>query len=75
MRDRMIRLGECLKAERIKRGLSQVALGEICGVHPLSIQRIEQSKTEPKLFTICQLASRLGMTLDELVYGVSPDER
>jgi len=41
-----IKTGEELRIERIKRGLSQKDLAKDLGIHPVSLNRVENGKSE-----------------------------
>lgn len=55
-----------LRALRTRRGLSLRKLGELSGVHYISIIRIESGTLDPRLSTLRRLADALGVTLSEL---------
>ena len=55
-----------LRAARLVRGLSQVDLWQLSGVHHVTIARIETGKTQASLSTIRKLATALGVQITEL---------
>jgi len=55
-----------LRALRTRRGLSLRKLGELSGVHYVSIVRIEAGTLDPRLSTLRRLAEALNVTLSEL---------
>jgi transcriptional regulator with XRE-family HTH domain len=56
-----------LKEWRDKRGLSVRKLAELCGVHYVSIVRLEGGRLDPQLSTLLKLCDALGITLNQLV--------
>lgn len=56
-----------LKAWREKRGLSVRKLGELSGVHYVSIVKLENGRLDPQLSTAMKLAAALGISLAQLV--------
>ncbi|MFI2741500.1 helix-turn-helix domain-containing protein [Zhouia sp. PK063] len=60
-------LAEKIKYLRKKKGLSQVALGELSGVSYKTIQRIERENTNPSGDTLTRIAAALEVPLAQLV--------
>ncbi|MGA8679506.1 MAG: XRE family transcriptional regulator [Acidimicrobiales bacterium] len=70
------RVGAALRAYRLRRDLSQTALAKLAGVSPSAISQVERGQRGLSLETLLELASRLNVTLDELLGGeVTPDYR
>jgi transcriptional regulator with XRE-family HTH domain len=70
------RVGAALRAYRLRRELSQSALARLAGVSPSAISQVERGERGLSLETLLALASRLNVTLDELLGGeVTPDYR
>jgi transcriptional regulator with XRE-family HTH domain len=70
------RVGAALRAYRMRRELSQSALARLAGVSPSAISQVERGERGLSLETLLALASRLNITLDELLGGeVTPDYR
>jgi predicted transcriptional regulator len=63
-----------LKKWREKRGVSVRKLGELSGVHYVSIVRMESGKLDPQLSTILKLCDALGITPNQLL-GVATEPR
>lgn len=63
-----------LRTARLERGLSQVDLWQLSGVHHVTIARIETGKANASLSTIRRLATALGMPITELA-EVTEQER
>jgi len=52
---------ENLRRHRERAGLSQEALGEVCGLHRTEISLLERSQRSPRLETIVVLARALKL--------------
>jgi transcriptional regulator with XRE-family HTH domain len=63
------RLASALKALRTERGLSQGDLARIAGVSPSAISHAERGQSGLSLDTIVDLATKLGITIDDLLRG------
>lgn len=59
-----------LRAARLRRELSQEALGFACDLHRTEISLLERSGRDPRLNTIVKLARALEMTPAELLRGM-----
>lgn len=62
--------GKNLKAERQRRGLSQMQLGREVDVHLTAIARLETGNRDPRLATIVKLARGLEIRPAELLKGI-----
>jgi transcriptional regulator with XRE-family HTH domain len=62
--------GLALRQARRSKGLSQERLGELTGLHPTEISRLERAAREPRLSTIVKLARPLGITAADLLRGI-----
>jgi len=62
-----------LLAFRRAKGLTQVALAEVCGISVPQLQRYEAGTSQPTLDVIKKLAVVLGVSSDALIFN--PDER
>ena len=56
-----------LKEWREKRGLTVRKLGELSGVHYVSIVKIEVERLDPRLSTVLKLCQALQISLSQLV--------
>ncbi|GKS56541.1 hypothetical protein YTPLAS18_00680 [Nitrospira sp.] len=56
-----------LKAWRERRGLSLRALGEVSGVHYVTLSNMERELLDPQLSTLLKVCRALGITLNQLV--------
>ena len=63
------RFGEELKRIRTERGLTQDQFAEILGTSKQVISRYENNQRTPKVTTAAGFAKRLGVSLEEMVYG------
>ena len=70
------RVGAALRSYRMRRELSQSDLARLAGVSPSAISQVERGERGLSLETLLALATRLNITLDELLGGeVTPDYR
>ena len=53
-----------LSDERIRRGLTQQQLAEMCGMKQAAIARLEAAQTMPRLDTVLKVAKALEMRID-----------
>lgn len=60
-------IGARLRAAREEQGLTLKALADSMGVTPSLLSQIETDKVQPSLNTLYQLATRLGISIDELL--------
>jgi len=56
-----------LKEWREKRGLSLRKLGDLSGVHYVSLVKMEAGRVDPQLSTLLKLCKALRVTLSQLV--------
>ena len=56
-----------LREWRERRGLSLRKLGEMSGVHFVSLARLEAGQLDPQLSTLLKLCKALTITLNQLV--------
>jgi transcriptional regulator with XRE-family HTH domain len=56
-----------LKEWRERRGLSLRLLANRCGVHFVTLYRLEAGKLDPQLSTILKLCDALGITCNDLL--------
>ena len=66
-------LGERIRQEREKRGISQAELARRIGVSKNTMNMIEENKiADPRFSRVLAIARQLGMSLDVLVHGTAP---
>lgn len=61
------KLGKAIKTLRIKRKLSLSALSHRAGIDPSTLKRIEEGESEPKYFTLKNLALACELSLSEFL--------
>jgi transcriptional regulator with XRE-family HTH domain len=62
-----------LREARLRRGLSQEALADLCDLHRTEVSLLERAQREPRLTTIVRLARALELPPAELLSGPRPD--
>lgn len=66
----MTHIGDNIKRIRKQAGLSQQDLAERCGISKSQLSRMESGEQEnPLIKTIIPIATALGVSLDEIVFG------
>ena len=70
----LISFGERVRSLRHSSGLSQDALADVCGLDRTYVGGIERGERNPSLRNIARLALALGVSLAELLQGVSPND-
>lgn len=60
-----------LRQQRLRVGLSQEALGELCGLHRTEISLLERAGREPRLSTIVRIARALRVVPASLLDGIN----
>jgi len=58
--------GDQIRIHRLKRGLSQQALGEILGVSAVAVHKWEKGLSQPDIPTLRRLSDLFGVSIDEL---------
>lgn len=66
-KDVLIKLGEKVKNERLKRNLSQEALAELAGVHRTYIGMIERAEKNITITNLEKISRALKLSLEELM--------
>ena len=66
----LLALGKRMRELRAKRGLSQEAFADHCGLHRTAIGLIERGHRVPSLKTLLTISSGFGVSLSELLRGV-----
>ena len=56
-------IASALRTYREKNGLSQRQFGQICGVNPSTIARLEKQEANPRLNTVVKVLAAAGMRL------------
>jgi transcriptional regulator with XRE-family HTH domain len=63
-------LGDRVRELRMKRGYSQEAFADHCGVHRTFMGTIERGETNLSFKNLAKLSAALGITLSQLLSGV-----
>lgn len=61
------KIGERIIALRTQKGWSQADLARACNKDRQAIEKIENGKVNPTLFTLLELANALNLSLSELI--------
>lgn len=56
-----------IRKKRLEKGLTQKALGELCGINEANIRKYENNKQNPKLETVRKIAKALECPVIELL--------
>ena len=67
MQTAVVKIGDNLKRQRIRRALTQEELAAKAGLTTASVARIERNETEPRMSTLRKLAKALNIDPAELV--------
>lgn len=71
MRDeRLPILGNNIRAERMRKRLSQEKLAELIDIHHDSIKKIENAKQTPSAFIVFDIANALEIPMEDLFKNV-----
>jgi transcriptional regulator with XRE-family HTH domain len=71
--ERHVALGERLREERNRRGLSLRELARRLEVSPSLVSQIETGKIQPSVRTLYAMVSELGVSLDDVFGSAAPD--
>ena len=67
MQTAVVKIGDNLKRQRIRKALTQEELAQRAGLTTASVARIERNETEPRMSTLRKLAKALEVDPAELV--------
>jgi len=67
MQTAVVKIGDNLKRQRIRKALTQEELARQAGLTTASVARIERNETEPRMSTLRKLAEALDVDPAELV--------
>ena len=71
MRDKRLKiLGDNIRAERMRKKISQEKLAELIDVNKDSIRKIESANQTPSAFIVFDIANALNIPLDDLFKNV-----
>jgi len=65
-----LKVGQNIRAERNRVGITQEALAERCDMHPVEVGRAERGTRDLRVSTIAKLAKGLGVPACELLRDV-----
>jgi len=65
-----LKVGQNIRAERKRAGLTQEALAHKCDMHPVEVGRAERGTRDLRVSTVAKLAKGLGVPACELLRGV-----
>jgi transcriptional regulator with XRE-family HTH domain len=64
------KVGENIRAERLRAGLTQEALADRSAMHPVEVGRAERGARDLRVSTIVRLARGLGVPAAQLLEGL-----
>lgn len=67
-------VGERIRGERQKIGVSQMDLADLAGLNVAHFGRIERGETNPSLETLVRIAAVLGVEASRLIAGISVEQ-
>ena len=70
MQQVLLALGKRVRELREKRGFSQEAFADLCGLHRTAMSLIERGQRTPSLRTLVTLSQGFGISLSELLRDV-----
>ena len=70
MQQVLLGLGKRVRELREKRGFSQEAFADLCGLHRTAMSLIERGQRTPSLRTLVTLSQGFGISLSELLRDV-----
>jgi transcriptional regulator with XRE-family HTH domain len=70
MQQVLLALGKRVRELRAKRGFSQEAFADLCGLHRTAMSLIERGQRTPSLRTLVTLSQGFGISLSELLRDV-----
>ena len=69
-RERLSTLGSNLKAERVRKGYSQLELAELIDIHPNTLGKIESGKQSPSALIVYDIAKALDVSFEDLFKNI-----
>ncbi|MDD3437047.1 MAG: helix-turn-helix transcriptional regulator [Candidatus Gastranaerophilales bacterium] len=66
-KDFLQKIGKNIKAERVRKGLSQEQLAELVGTSSRTVGLIENGVQQPKILLVVNLAKALGVDINEFL--------
>jgi transcriptional regulator with XRE-family HTH domain len=74
MQEALRKLGERIRAKRKRKGLSQEGFADLCGLHRTEMGLLECGKTIPRLDTLLLVSQHLGLSVSDLLQGLSHEQ-
>jgi len=71
MQELLRALGKRIRSRRSEKGFSQEDFAEDCDLHRTAMGLLERGKSIPKLDTLLTVAEHLGISVSELLQGLS----
>ena len=65
-----LKIGQNIRTERKRIGITQEALAERCDMHPVEVGRAERGTRDLRISTVVKLARGLGVPACDLLRGV-----
>ena len=63
-------LGQRVRRLRLKKGYSQEAFADLCGVHRTFMGTVERGESNLSFHNLVKVATALGITVSQLVSGI-----
>lgn len=63
-------LGYNIKAERVRKGLTQMELSEKTNIHPNTLMKIETAQQNPSALIVYDISKALNISIEELFKSV-----
>lgn len=70
MQQILLALGNRMRELRAKRGFSQEAFADRCGLHRTAMSLIERGKRVPNLRTLVTISRGFGISVSDLLRGI-----
>jgi transcriptional regulator with XRE-family HTH domain len=70
MQEILQKLGDRIRKERRRKGFSQEAFADECGLHRTAVGLLERGKSIPRLDTLLIVSQHLGMPVSQLLQGL-----
>lgn len=65
-----LKVGQNIRAQRKRVGITQEALAERCDMHPVEVGRAERGVRDLRVSTVAKLAKGLGIPAGSLLDGI-----
>jgi transcriptional regulator with XRE-family HTH domain len=72
MREILLILGQRIRNERERRGMSQEGFANLSGLHRTEVGLLEKGRITPRLDTLLLISHRLGLSVSELLQRIEP---